>query len=139
MTTATQPVVTDADRQAVAAVPQRIVAAWAAHDAGAFAAVFTEDGSMILPGVLCRGRVEIRDFMADRFTDRYQGTRVTGSPLDLRFLTADSAVLVTQGGVLRPGETEVSDAEAIRAMWIVTRRDGGWLLAAYQNTPRDER
>ena len=96
-----------ADKAAVAAVPGRIVAAWASHDGDAFARVFTEDGSMILPG------------------------------LYLRFLGRDAAVVTTQGGVLAAGQTEVSDDSAIRASWVVVRQDGEWLLAAYQNSPRD--
>ena len=44
-------------------------------------------------------------------------------------------LLVTSGGVLRPGESQVSDARAIRATWLVVKRDGQWLLTAYQNCP----
>jgi len=62
---------------------------------------------------------------------------VTGKPLASRFLGPDAGVLLTVGGVLEPGETEMSSKQAIRASWTVVRRDGEWRLAAYQNTPRD--
>jgi uncharacterized protein (TIGR02246 family) len=45
--------------------------------------------------------------------------------------------LVTEGGVLAPGEDELSATAAIRASWILVKRDGQWLLAVYQNCPRD--
>ena len=54
----------EADQAAVAAIPQHVVAAWADHDADAFAGAFTEDGTLILPGLFLKGREEIRSHMA---------------------------------------------------------------------------
>lgn len=141
MTTTTEPTAapTDSDRIAIAALTQRVVAAWAYHDATAFASVFTPDGTMILPGVFQQGRDAIEKYMAAAFQNEYQGTQVTGKPLDLRFLGSEGAVLITLGGVLRPGESEVADDEAIRASWTAVKIDGEWWLAAYQNSPRHKR
>jgi uncharacterized protein (TIGR02246 family) len=125
------------DRAAVAAVPQRIIAAWAAHDAEAFAAVFTEDGTMILPGLYRKGREDIRSYLAEAFAGPYHGTRVAGQAVDVRFLSAEVGVLITDGGVLAPGETEVASAHAVRGSWLVVKQQGQWQLAAYQNSPRD--
>ncbi|WP_409465496.1 SgcJ/EcaC family oxidoreductase [Amycolatopsis sp. GA6-003] len=126
----------ESDQAAVAALTRKVIAAWAYHDHDAFADLFTEDGTMILSGVYCAGREKIREFLKAAYQNEYRGTQVTGQPLSLRPLGRDAAVLLTQGGVLRPGESEVSAANAIRASWVVLRRDGQWLLSAYQNSPR---
>ncbi|CAA9390965.1 MAG: conserved hypothetical protein [uncultured Pseudonocardia sp.] len=125
----------DSVRAAVAAVPGRIVAAWAAQDADAFAAVFTEEGTIILPGAIGIGREAVREFAARGFAGPYRGTRVTGTPIALQLLGPDAAVVTTRGGVLHGDETEVAPERAIHATWVVVLRDGEWQLAAYQNSP----
>ncbi|MEV4943686.1 SgcJ/EcaC family oxidoreductase [Streptomyces zaomyceticus] len=129
--------VTDEDKAAIAALPQRIVEAWAAHDADAFAEVFTPDGSMIIPGVFQKGREAIRAFMTQAFEGPFKGTRVIGTPADLRFANSESGILITQGGILAPGESEPSAERAVNASWVVVKREGHWFLAAYQNSPRN--
>ena len=126
---------TAADQAAIAALTQKVIAAWAYGDADGFANVFTEDGTMILPGIFKKGREEIRAFLVESFAGNYKGTQVTGRPIEIRFFTPDSGVLITQGGVLAAGETEVADSQSIRASWTVVKRDGSWHLASYQNTP----
>jgi uncharacterized protein (TIGR02246 family) len=121
----------------IAAVPGRLVSAWAANDAEAFSQLFTPDGTLILPGVYKKGRDDIRKFMEAGYAGPYKGTSVTGTPLDVKPLGTGAVALLTVGGVLAPGETEVSTKEAIRASWILVKDDGTWRLAVYQNCPRD--
>jgi uncharacterized protein (TIGR02246 family) len=128
---------TDADKAALAGLTQQVVVSWAKQDADAFADVFVADGTMILAGVYCEGRDEVRSFMAQAFEGKYRGTQVTGKPISIRFLGPDAAILLSLGGVLEAGQTEVADGSAIRASWLAARQaDGQWKLVAYQNTPR---
>lgn len=136
MTTTAQPAAATG-AAAVAALPQRVIAAWAAHDADAFAEVFTEDGSMILPGLHRKGREAIRAHMAAAFEGPYKGTRVTGTPFDVRPLAPGVVLLLTEGGVLAPGQDELAAENAVRASWLAVEKDGEWYLAAYQNSPRE--
>lgn len=122
----------------LAAVPGRLVSAWAAHDAEAFSQLFVEDGTLILPGVYKKGRDDIREFMAAGYAGPYKGTNVTGTPLDIKPLGDGAFALITVGGVLAPGEKEVSTKEAIRASWILVNDEGTWRLAVYHNCPRDK-
>ncbi len=141
MTTGTQspadPSLSAADRAAAAAVPQLIVSAWKNQDAAAFAAVFTDDGSMILPGVYLKGRNQIQTFMTSAFAGPYKGTQVTGQPLDVRFFSDDAGIIITGGGVLTAGETEVAAERAIRASWVIVKQEKAWQLAAYHNCPSE--
>ena len=122
----------------LAAVPGRLVSAWAAQDAEAFSQLFIQDGTMILPGVYKKGREDIRIHMEAGYAGPYKGTSVTGTPLEIKPLGSDAFALITVGGVLAPGEKEVSAKEAIRASWILVKDDDGtWRLAVYQNCPRD--
>jgi uncharacterized protein (TIGR02246 family) len=124
-----------ADQVAVATLPQQLLTAWADQDGDSIADLFTEDGTLILPGIFRQGREDIRIYFKDAFENQYAGTRVVGTPLGLRFFGPDAALLLSAGGVLADGETEVSDGQAIRASWFAVRVDGEWKLAAYQNTP----
>lgn len=127
-----------ADQAAVWAVPQRVVSAWANNDPDAFAEVFAQDGTMILPGVYKVGREQVRAFMAEAFAGPYKGTQVTGMPINIKFLSSEAVLVITQGGVIQHGETKLADSRTIRASWLVVKQpDGQWLLAAYQNSPRD--
>jgi len=128
----------DADAGAIAALTQKVSSSWAAGDADTFASVFVDDGTMILAGVYCAGRDEVRDFMAKAFDGPYKGTQVTGTPISIRKLGPDVALLLSDGGVIEAGGTEVTEDSQIRASWLAVRQDDGqWLLAAYQNTPRN--
>jgi uncharacterized protein (TIGR02246 family) len=126
---------TAADQAAIAAVPARMVAAWAAHDADAFADLFTEDGTLMLPGFYHKGKDNIREFMTKGYAGPYKGTRVTGAPIDIKPLGTGSVALITRGGVIPAGETELPGEAAIQASWILVKRNRKWLLAVYQNSP----
>ncbi|WP_037914141.1 SgcJ/EcaC family oxidoreductase [Actinacidiphila yeochonensis] len=136
MTTGVPTAPTAEDRSGVADVPRRMMTAWAANDASAFAELFTEDGTMVLPGdIFKKGRTTIQEFMAAGYAGPYKGTSVFGAPLDLKFLGADAAVIVTEGGVLAPGESTVAPERQIRATWVLSRQNGVWSIAAYHNSP----
>ncbi|MEU9835321.1 SgcJ/EcaC family oxidoreductase [Streptosporangium sp. NPDC048047] len=128
------PTITD-DITAVSEVPKRIIAAWAANDADAFAEVFTEDATMVLPGVFVSGRDGIRGYMAGAYAGPLRGTRVAGEPISVRFTGADGAILVTRGGALVGDETQPAPERAVHATWVLAKQDGRWLLTAYHNAP----
>ncbi|MFC8448749.1 SgcJ/EcaC family oxidoreductase [Kitasatospora sp. NPDC057223] len=142
-TTAAMPVTTTtttdesraADEAAIHAVLAGIYHAWDSGDADAFVAAYAEDASAILPGSHRGGREEIRRNMADGFAGFLKGSTTTNRVGRLRFLGADAAVVVSESGILLPGETEVPADRIVNATWVFERRDRGWLVAAYHNSP----
>ena len=125
----------EADEAAIHAVLASVYHAWDAGDADAFVADYTEDASAILPGSYRGSREEIRQTMASSFASFLKGSTTTNRIDQLRFLGADAAVVVSETGILFPGETEVPAHRIVNATWVFERRDRGWLVAAYHNSP----
>ncbi|MER6123225.1 SgcJ/EcaC family oxidoreductase [Streptomyces sp. NPDC001795] len=124
-----------ADETAIRNVLKGVYEAWNASDADAFVAEYTEDASAILPGSYRKSREEIRESMKVGFSTFLKGSTTTDKVLNIRFLSDDAAVVVSETGILFPGETEVPQDRLVVASWVLTRQDGKWLLAAYQNSP----
>jgi uncharacterized protein (TIGR02246 family) len=109
--------------------------AWAVGDADAFAAVYTDDATVVQPGILKTSREQIRTTMAVRFAGPLKGSRVIDQPHSVRLLGSDAAVVITEGGIVMAGESEVPAERKIRATWVLTKRDDQWYVAAFQNSP----
>jgi uncharacterized protein (TIGR02246 family) len=126
----------DADRQAVLDVLARVYQAWEAGDAEAFVADYTEDASVIQPGVYEKDREEIRTNIAAAFAGPLSGSRVAARPVDVRLLTGDTAIVVSEDGIIFPGQQDaVASERLVRATWVLVRRDGGWRITSYHNSP----
>ena len=96
---------------------------------------YTDDAIVIQPGVFKKDREEIRTTMAAGFAGPLSGSRATDHPTDVRFLTDDTAVVISEGGIIFPGQDAVTSEGLVRASWVLVRRDGGWRIACYHNSP----
>ncbi len=123
------------EEAAVLDVVKGIYEAWDNADPDAFVADYLEDASAILPGAYMKSREEIRGAMAFSFSGPLKGTRASDKVLNLRFLNDDAVVVISQTGVLIPGETKAPPERTAYATWVLAKRDGKWLLAAYSNSP----
>jgi uncharacterized protein (TIGR02246 family) len=126
---------TDTDRRAILDVLAGVYNAWEANDADAFVADYTEDASVVQPGIYKKDREEIRATMAAGFAGPLSGSRAIDHPTDVRFLTDDTAVVISEGGIVFPGQDAVASKGLVRATWVLVRRDGGWRIASYHNSP----
>ena len=111
--------------------------AWAAGDADAFVADYTEEATVIMPGAFRRNREEVRQSMAASFTTFLKDSTVTDEIQDIRFLGQDCAIAVSKAGILFAGETEVPANRLVNATWVLQRRGNRWLVEAYHNSPVD--
>jgi uncharacterized protein (TIGR02246 family) len=109
----------DADRQAVLDVLKGVYEAWGANDAEAFVADYLDDASVVQPGVYKKDREEIRTTMAGGFAGPLKGSQAIDQPQDVRFLNEQTAVVVSQGGVVFPGQDAVPSQSLVRS-------DKGW-------------
>ena len=123
------------DRQAILDVLAGLYKAWEANDAEAFVADYTEDASVVQPGVYKKDREEIRTTMAAAFAGPLSGSRATDHPSAIRLLTSDTAIVISEGGIIFPGQDAVASEGLIRATWALVRRDGSWRIASYHNSP----
>jgi uncharacterized protein (TIGR02246 family) len=135
MTSTTTTAGSDADRRAIVDVLARLYKAWEANDAEAFVADYTDDASVIQPGVYKKDREEIRTTMAAAFAGPLNGSRATDQPVDVRFLSDDTAIVVSEGGIIFPGQDAVASEQLVRATWALVRRGDAWRIASYHNSP----
>ena len=121
----------NADQHAVLDVLKGVYEAWEANDAEAFVADYFDDASVVQPGVYRKNRQEIQSSMAGAFAGPLKGSRVIDQPQDVRFLSEDAAIVISEGGILFPGQDSVSSEGRVRATWVLAKRDNRWFVAAY--------
>ncbi|MDX6257648.1 MAG: hypothetical protein QOJ11_3982 [Frankiales bacterium] len=112
-----------------------IFAAWEDNDAEAFVASYTQDATVVLPGIYLRGKDELRATMVAAFAGPLKGSRRTVDLDSVRFLGRDAAVVVGKSAVVHEGAA-VPDADGWTfSTWVLGKQDGNWLIAAYHECP----
>jgi uncharacterized protein (TIGR02246 family) len=124
----------NSDETAVREVFERLYKAWGDGDADAFADLYVEDATVVMPGVFNQGREAVRGYMAAAFAGPLKGSRGVDEPQDVR-VHGDTAIVVSRAGIIMAGEQEFPAERERLATWVLSRRDGRWLVAAYANAP----
>jgi len=118
---------------AVLTAPLRFRASWDDNNADAIADLFVENGSLLIGDEQLKGREQIREYMAAAFAGGLKGSKLVETPVEIRLLTEDTAVAITEGGMVSDGGTEPD--KQTRTMWVAAKRDGDWWLVSYQSSP----
>jgi uncharacterized protein (TIGR02246 family) len=121
--------------ESVVSVIKAVYDAWAEGDADAFAELYTDDATVVQPGIHKKNNEDIRTTMAAGFAGPLKGSRVVDEPQSIRFLGPDAAVVISEGGILMAGQTELPPDRLVRATWVLTKKPDRWYVAAYQNSP----
>ncbi|MEU0503870.1 SgcJ/EcaC family oxidoreductase [Nocardia sp. NPDC005998] len=129
---------TNADTQAIQDVLTELIEAWGRGDADAYGAVFTEDATYTsFLGTLYRGRADIAASHRALFGSVLKGTRLADDIVDIRFYGPDTAVVNSHGDTYK-GQPKRTDQLSKTQTYTLVRREGRWLIAAFQNTKRNK-
>ena len=128
---------TAADEDAIRAIHQRMIDAWNAGDAAAFAAPFTDEANFVaFEGTHLKGRREIASFHQQIFDTVVKGTRLQGDVKFVHFLSAVIAVMHSAVRVTLQGQTEASPSRDSMQLTVVAKRDGQWRSEGLMNARR---
>jgi uncharacterized protein (TIGR02246 family) len=128
---------TDQD-SAIQAVFAQTSRAWADGDGEAFAAAYAPDATVILPGIYLPGQDAIRVAMAAAFAGPLKNTRRIHEVQSIRFTDPGTAIVITGSVTVPPGAPQPAAQQRERATWMLSRRDGQWLIDAYHSSPAGE-
>ncbi len=120
---------------AIQAVLLDFYKAWEVYDAVGMVADYTADATANMTGSLRDSRDVIRDSTSWPPAGPLKGSSTSNKQLSIRFVGTDAAIVVSESGILFAGQTEVPDAGKVNATWVLEKRDGQWLIAAYHNSP----
>lgn len=126
------------DDAAIRAVEQRQQDAWNAHDAHAYAAIFTEDTDVVnVLGWWWKGRSELQTKLSGAFASVFAQSTLTVTAVDVRYLEPGIAIAHVRW-TMKGAKTPTGDLSNLPQVGLQTqilqKRDGAWLIAAFQNT-----
>jgi uncharacterized protein (TIGR02246 family) len=123
------------DEVAVRGVHDAVYAAWADNDADAFVAPYMPSATAVHSGTVMEDRDAIRVTMATVFDGPLKGSKGVHDVQKIRFIGADTAVVLSTGAILFAGQAEPSPESRTLDGWVLCKHDGGWRVEAFHNCP----
>jgi uncharacterized protein (TIGR02246 family) len=123
------------DEVAVRGVLDAVYAAWADNDADAFVAPYMPSATAVHSGTVMEDRDAIRVTMATVFDGPLKGSKGIHDVQKIRFIGADTAVVLSKGAILFAGQAEPSPESRTLDGWVLCKHDGGWRVEAFHNCP----
>jgi uncharacterized protein (TIGR02246 family) len=126
---------TTTEDTAVLAVLDQVYAAWEANDADAFVVPYAEEATAQLPGARLLGKEAVRQAMRAQFSGPLKGSRAVHSVQRVRFVGADTAIVVSEGSIVFAGQTKPAPETRSLETWVLARTGGAWRVEAFHNCP----
>ena len=119
----------------ILSVVSGLAEAWRAGDGEAWAAAFADDADFtVWFGMSLKGKEQIAWGHQLIFDSFYAGTVFDLEAKQIRFLGEDVAIVHMQGSVVAPGQEASPEPDAV-PIAVLNRKDSGWKIVAFQNTP----
>jgi len=120
----------------VRALYERILNAWNARDAAAFAREFTEDGNIVgFDGSQADSRGAIDEHLRPIFAG-HPTARYVAKIREVRMIGRDVSLLRAVAGMVPPGEPDLKPAlHTVHSLVAVVADGGEWRAALFQSTP----
>jgi uncharacterized protein (TIGR02246 family) len=125
------------DEAAVLTVIDGVYAAWADNDADAFVTPYAADATAVHSGTVMQNRDAIRATMATAFHGTLRGSRGIHDVQRIRFVGAETAIVLSTGAILFGGQTEPAAESRTLDGWVLCKHDGTWRIEAFHNCPED--
>ena len=125
------------DVSAVRAMLDAVYAAWADNDADAFVAPYASDATAVHSGTVMEDRNAIRITMAAVFAGPLEGSRGIHHVQSIRFIGADTAIVLSKGAIVLAGQAEPAQESRTLDGWVLCKQDGAWRVEAFHNCPEN--
>ncbi len=126
------------DEQAIHDILRQLESAWNSSDSAGFVTSFAEDANFIhIFGGQLDGRPAIEASHRRIFDTIYKGSRATFTPLGIRFVRPDVAVVFSRAHLKLAEGSEPREFET-RPTMVVAKEQRAWKIVAFQNTKISE-
>lgn len=122
------------DETAIRAGVEQMMKGWNAKNGAEFAKPFAEDADyVVINGMQIKGRTAIAKGHQGIFDTVYKNSTISYAIESIRFLRSDIAVIHVFGS-LKITEGESTRTGNARMTLVMTKNNGKWEIAAFQNT-----
>jgi uncharacterized protein (TIGR02246 family) len=119
----------------VEALYRQLLDSWNKRSGTGMAALFAEEGNVVgFDGSQMDGRAAIEAELSQIFAD-HETAAYVGKVREVRLLTPEVVLLRAVAGLVPPGKSEINPATNSIQTLVVTKEDGTWRIALFQNTP----